>query len=332
MTFPKLLALVACILFGVIGIAALFKGGKTPPLKIESVTEVPLEIEIDQQIQSTAPSKPKYKSKTKPITTASPVPVIQTHHEGELPDANRIEELFSKNDPKLPIVQTVTYKSRVSWQKGRPAWLSDYAAHYSTSRHFIARSLNGKPDYFKQDIAEGDRFNVLDPDKNFSFYMLIDTSRSKMWFYYIDGETKEKILLKTYPVGLGRLDSSKASGMLTPLGKFTLGNKIAIYKPKVMGLHQGKKTEMIQVFGTRWIPFDKEIGESTAPAAGIGLHGVPWVSTPKGELVENVDSLGKYESDGCVRLATADIEEIFAIVITRPTVVELVKDFYEAQN
>ena len=88
---------------------------------------------------------------------------------------------------------------------------------------------------------------------------------------------------------------------------------------------------MIKVFGTRWIPFEKEIESCTAPAAGIGLHGVPWVPNSQGELVEDSSSLGKYESDGCVRLATQDIEEIFAIIITRPTTIELVKDFYESK-
>ena len=57
-------------------------------------------------------------------------------------------------------------------------------------------------------------------------------------------------------------------------------------------------------------------------------HGI---QDEKGELVETSESLGKYESDGCIRFATQDIEELFAIIITRPTTIELVKDFYEAK-
>lgn len=327
MSFPKLLAVIAVVLFCVIGIAALFKSGKSTDASLPEVSQGPVEVELDQEIRMAAAPPPKLAVVT---PTVSGVPTHPRKPEGELPDANRIDELFNKVEPKLPIVQTITYKSRVAWQKGRPAWLSDYAAHYSTSRHFIARSLNGKPDYFKQDIAEGDRFNVLHPDKKISFYLVIDTSRSKMWFYYFDQDANERVLLKTYPVGLGRIDSSKPSGMLTPLGKYSLGNKIAIYKPKVMGFHNGAKTEMIRIFGTRWIPFDKEIGECTASATGFGIHGVPWVPNAKGETVENIDSLGKYESDGCVRLATKDMEELFAVIITRPTTIELVKDFFDA--
>jgi lipoprotein-anchoring transpeptidase ErfK/SrfK len=183
----------------------------------------------------------------------------------------------------------------------------------------------------KQDIKEGDRFNVLRSDKNIQFHLVIDTTRCKMWFYYVDLDKNEPILLKTYCVGLGRPDATKASGLLTPLGKYSLGEKIAIYKPKVMGYHNGEKVEMIQVFGTRWIPFEKEISKCTASPRGLGIHGIPWTPNGKEELTEDLNSLGKYESDGCIRLATKDMEELFAIIITKPTILELVRDFRDAQ-
>lgn len=342
MSLPKLLAIAAGILFSVIAIASLMKGNKTRTPSTETALSAPLEIELDQEIQLASPSTTSQadlavEEKPAPLAVGSivqnePAIIVPVPRNNEtLPDANRIEELFTKGDTKLPIVQTIIYKSRVPWQKGRPAWLSDYASHYATSRHFIARSLNGKADYFKQDLAEGDKFNVLNPDKKINFYLLIDTSRSKMWFYYLDLDSNERVLLKTYHVGLGRIDSSKPSGMLTPLGKYSLGTKIAIYKPKTTGFHHGQKVEMIRIFGTRWIPFDKELGNNTAPAEGFGIHGVPWIASNEGDLIENVASLGKYESDGCIRLSTQDIEELFAIIITRPTTIELVKDFYEAK-
>lgn len=327
MSFPKLLAIFATILFSIIGIAAIFKGSSSTVTPIEIIAVAPVEIELAREIQVIPPRKTVIIP-----AVANPEVLISSDHGNEaLPDADRIEELFNVTAPQLPIVQTITYKSHVAWQKGRPAWLSDYASHYTTSRHFIARSLNRKVDYLKQDIAEGDRFNVLHPDKKINFYLLIDTSRNKLWFYYLDQDTNERVLLKTYTVGLGRIDSSKPSGMLTPLGKYSLGNKIAIYKPKTMGLHHGQKIEMIQVFGSRWLPFDKELGECTAPAAGFGIHGVPWGMNSKGELIEETSSLGKNESDGCIRLSTKDIEELFAIIITRPTTVELVKNFYDTK-
>ncbi|CAF23889.1 L,D-transpeptidase [Candidatus Protochlamydia amoebophila] len=318
MTLPKLLAFLCIILFGAIGIAAIFKSSSTP-VSTRPSNQIPLEIDLDQNIQVITPALAVAQQSRSPDFSLSTL---------ELPEANRIEELFVK-DSKLPIVETITYKSRVNWQKGRPAWLSDYAAHFETSRHFIARSLNGKPDYLKQDLAEGERFNVLCKDKNIQFYLIVDTSRCKMWFYYLADDEKKPVLIKTYPVGLGRLDSSSSSGLLTPLGKYSLGDRIATYKPKSMGIYQGKKTEMITVFGTRWIPFEQEIGHTTAPAKGFGIHGTPW-EYQSGLAVDQIDSVGKYQSDGCIRLTTPDMEELFSIIVTKPTTIEIVRDFSEA--
>ncbi|KAF3362262.1 hypothetical protein PHSC3_001181 [Chlamydiales bacterium STE3] len=334
MSLVRILIITALILFGFIGAAALLKKSKKTNLSDKAQTFLAVEeIELDQDLLPVQPapeiSAPPKAEEVKP----HPLPQIAVQELAEDIDGveeDRIEEFFNLSEPKLPIVETITYKSRVGWQKGRPAWLSDYAAHYETSRHFIARSLNGKPDYLKQDISEGDRFNVLRKDKNVQFHLVIDTSRCKMRFYYIDLDTKDKTLLKTYRVSLGRPDSRKSSGLLTPLGRYEVGSRVAIYKPSVMGFHKGQKIEMIRTFGTRWIPFEKEISGCTEPAKGFGLHGVPWIMEG-GKLLEDATSIGKYESDGCIRLATADIEEIFAIIITKPTTVELVKNFSQAK-
>jgi hypothetical protein len=356
MTYPKLLALVTFLLFTIIAVLAFIKGGKssapkevvplayTKPVPIELGAEVrevkppqpSAPIPVVHEVQKSVEIKPVVEKPVaeKPVVQkvapepAKPVPAATN---APLPDADRVAMLFNKGDPKFPFVETVTYKSRVSWQKGRPAWLSDYAAHYATSRHFIARSLNGNKDYNKQDLAEGDRFNVLRKEKNISFHLLVDLGRCKLWLYALDTDKQERYLIKTYPIGAGRPEDNQTSGLLTPLGTYSLGSKIAIYKPKMQGFHNGKKVEMLRIFGTRWIPFDKEIKGCTAPAKSLGIHGVPCQVSSKGELVEDRDSLGKYESDGCVHLATDDIEEIFAIIITKPAVIELVADFNDAQ-
>jgi hypothetical protein len=347
MSLSKILVVFVFLLFATIAILALFKKGKDQT-QIEvseiKITEIPIDeaapsVENPNQesllpaVDSTLALLEKESRESKQENSQeNKLAVIDAATDTSgLPDVDRIEEFFNKGDPKFPFVETIVYKSRVPWQKGRPAWLSDYAAHYETSRHFIARSLNGGPNYFKQDIAEGDRFNVLSLDKKINFYLLIDISRSKMWFYAWDLDSNERTLIKTYRVGLGRLDSAKKSGSLTPLGKYSLGEKIAIYTPKSTGFHNGEKVGMITVFGTRWIPFDKEIKDCTAPAKGFGIHGVPWhYVASEGRFVEDKASIGKYESDGCVRLDTGDMEELFAIVITKPTVVELVQDFRQA--
>jgi len=310
------------LLFTVIGIAALKKGKKGQ--EIREFSSQPVEIVLEEE-----PSPA-----TEPKT-------VQTQHIPEqedlprssqgLPTADRIDELFNTGEPKLPIVKTITYKSHVPWHEGKLAWISDYANHYETSRHFIARSLNGKPEYNKQDIIDGQNFNIFDPEKDVQFHLVIDASRCKMWFYAVDKSDKRSYLLKTYDVGLGRLNSTKASGLLTPLGVYQLGSRVAIYKPRVMGYHHGNKVEMIQIFGTRWIPFEKEVKDTTAPARGFGIHGIPWNRDENDRLAELRDSIKTYDSDGCIRLLTEDIEEIFAVVITKPTTIEIVNDFNAAK-
>ena len=327
MSLPKIFAVVTLLLFAMIGVAALFKkGAESPPFSTStsSDTQSPIEVAFDTEVQTVMPAI------SSPEKISLPQGGSRRINDVDLPDANLIEELFNKNGSKLLIVETITYKSHVPWQKGRPAWLSDYASHYNTSRHFIARSLNGKPDYLKQELAEGDKFNVLRKDKDFEFHLVVDTSRCRMWFYYLDLDDKKPVLLKTYQVGLGRLDASKTSGLLTPLGKYSLGGRVAIFKPKVTGNYQGKKVEMITVFGSRWIPFEKEIEQCTAPAKGFGIHGTPWILNAQGVLADSAEGIGKYDSDGCIRLATSDIEELFAIIISRPTTIEIVRDFSES--
>ncbi|MBA3602677.1 MAG: L,D-transpeptidase [Parachlamydiaceae bacterium] len=345
MTFPKFLVIATALLFTTIGVLAFFKTGKTSSkVKTEATpiaVAIPILLEREVQVATQDPSPPQV---AKPAAVKEAVVALATNstidvsprpenieRDRPLPNTDRIYQLFNKGEPKLPFVETITYKSRVSWLKGRPAWLSDYASHYSSSRHFIARSLNGKPDYLRQNIAEGDTFNVFRKDKNINFHLLVDTSRCKLWLYAIDVDANKRFLLKSYQVGLGRPDGQKASGLLTPLGKYSLGSKVMSYEPKMEGHHNGQKVEMVRIFGSRWIPFEKEVTGCTVPAKGFGIHGVPWAPNKAGVLAENCSSLGKYEGDGCVRLATADIEELFAILITKPTVIELVNDFFEAK-
>jgi hypothetical protein len=295
---------------------------RTPTPKLEKPKEIPALVQ-EISIPTPTPKAPLPKA-PEPAPVAAPTV--------GLPDANRIASLFATDASKLPIVETVSYTSRVPWIQGRPAWVADYASYYNTSRHFIARSLNKKVDYFTQKIGPGDRFNVFRKDKNIQFYLVGDLSRCRIWFYYIDLDLNERVLLKTYSMGVGRAEPKKESGNLTPIGKYSFGDKVALYKPTTMGFYQDQQIELIRIFGTRWIPFDQEIEGCTEPSKGFGIHGAPWVEDPTThKWVEDLSPIGKYESDGCIRLSGEDIEEIFAIVITKPTVIELVTDFYDAK-
>lgn len=341
---PRILIFVTVVIFGFIFGAALFNKKEKSQENSSRATEVvvgdsetPIEIIVKPTPTPTPPPPPEPK-KVEPVkveTKETPrveknISVDPIKSLDGLPAADRIDELFSTSGPKLPFIKTITYQSRVAWLRGRPAWIVDYASHYKTSRHFIARSLHGKRDYEKQDVSNGDRFNIFDPDVDLSFHLVVDLSRSKMWLYAVDKTHRENTLLKVYDVGLGRQDPSSPSGLLTPLGTYTLGNNIAVYKPNSNDIHKGKKIEMIRVFGTRWIPFGSEVKDTTAPAKGFGIHGVPWVADNSSEqLHEDISSLGKYESDGCIRLAKEDIEEIYAIIVTKPATIQMVSGFSE---
>jgi len=303
---PRILLLGALSLFAVIGVVAVGKRAFFSPKKNVVV----------------AGAKPIPVAKPIPKVLATQTPVA-TQPDGDFPIVNRIQQLFSTTGSKLPIVETISYASNVAWLKGRPAWIGDYAAHYSTSRHFIARSLNGKPDYFTQKVGVGSKFNVFRKDRNIQFHLLVDLSRAKMAFYYIDLDTSERVLLKTYQVGIGKITPK---GSLTPLGKFTLGDKIAVYRPGIMGLFQDKQTEMIRVFGTRWIPL------LTPNTTGYGIQGAPWEPDSKtGQYIEARQVIGKTESNGCIQMAHEDLEELFSIVITKPATIEIVQQFKDAK-
>ncbi len=247
----------------------------------------------------------------------------------DFPYADRTGELFEPQKTTLPFVETVTYSASVPWLKGRPAWIADYAVHYATSEHFIARSLAGASNYFTIAANEGDSFNVLAKDRSLEFYLVVDTHRCMMALYCYDAISKKRVLLKSYSVGLGRRDPQSPSGCLTPLGRFKLGENIAIYKPGEMGLYNDQKVELIQVFGTRRIPFNETISGTTSPV-GYGIQGAPFVRE-KGKILQQSELIGKYMGEGSICLARGDLEELFAIVTARPAYVEIVTDIHRAQ-
>jgi len=322
MAMPRIILVGTVGLFAVIGavgaVKKVFFSPKALPQAI--IAAPPAKALVAAAAPQAAPVKPV-------------VPVALPPAPPAVPQVDRIQQLFTTGANKLPIVETITYSSQVPWLKGRPAWVGDYAVHFATSRHFIARSLNGKADYFTQKVCPGSKFNVFRKDKNFQFYLLVDVAACKMLFYYHDMDTNERVHLKTYAVGLGK-KAATPSGTLTPLGKYLLGDKIAVYKPGVMGLFQEKQVEMIRIFGTRWLPFGKELGGS-ANVKGYGIQGAPWIpSNQEGKWTELRLELNQglnQGTGGCIYMNHEDVEELFAIVVTKPTTVEIVKNMKDAK-
>lgn len=305
MSFPRIVVLGTVSLFSIIGILG---GVKKAAQKRSKAMEQAALFELYQE---------KLRIFSPDCEFSSPIAI-----NGNFPEIDRTEELFTPSRKMLPIVETVTYSSSVSWLRGRPAWISDYAKEYSTSRYFIARSLNQRAEYSTPTVFEGSKFNVFSQEKPIDFYLIADLAQCKLGLYYYDRTANERIFIKSYPIGVGRL--SKEGDSLTPVGRFVIGDQVGIYNKGVMGYHLATKTEMIQVFGTRWIPFDG--------ASGIGIQGAPWVKDPKTEdLYEDVSSIGKQETNGCIRMAQQDIEELYSIIITKPTFIEVVKELQQAK-
>ncbi|MFN0064898.1 MAG: L,D-transpeptidase [Chlamydiales bacterium] len=306
------------VVFGAIGAVVLF-AIMSWPQKREEVREVIL---IDEPLVATQGE----------ILQATPGSLEPLCDSAQLSaDVDRMAQIFHPYHSPLPIVETVNYVSRVPWVTGRSAFLGDYAAHYKTSKHFISRSLHGIGNYLSDAVQNGEAFNVLREDKEIEFHLVLDLSRLKMRLYYYDVGEQNRCLLKSYPVCCGELNSRKASGSLTPTGTFSLGDEIAVYREGMIGSVKNKPLEMVTVFGTRWIPMDAGIANCTGSCKGIGIHGVPWRRDKGGELVEKRDCMGHYEGNGCIRLLTEDMEELFALIVSRPAYIHIVKDFSFAQ-
>lgn len=100
---PKLLAAVAMILFAMIGVIAFFK--KPAPSVKAPQAQVPIEIVLDQDTVSLPPPVVPQKS---PETPA------------ELPEADRIEEFFNKEGPKLPLSKRLLIRAMCPGKRGGP--------------------------------------------------------------------------------------------------------------------------------------------------------------------------------------------------------------------
>jgi lipoprotein-anchoring transpeptidase ErfK/SrfK len=329
MSLPKIFLTVSISLFALIGVLALVKKGTVSNKKEHTAPVARQEVELSLLGRPQEPVRvvpPPRLEAPVAVVIAPPVEeqAVVIEHDVE-PEG--LSTLFAKNS-NCPIVETVVYKSHVPWKHQRSAWLIDYAQHYRTPLDFIYGSLNGNGDFSPKNVSEGTAIRVLKKDLTFRFHMVVSLSSCRLRLYYVLPKDRRAVFLKTYQVGVGRKDASKPSGSLTPTGLYQLGSRVGVFRPRMTGMYRGKKVELMRVFGCHWIPFEKEIRGCSEPAKGLGIHGVPMDRNEQtGELVENIASLGHYESDGCIRLAGKDIHELFAIVSTRQTFIEIVPTF-----
>jgi len=337
MNVPKLFLTVSFLLFAGIGTVALVKQ-KQQTLSMPS--QVVVDNSSEQHVDPSLLSRPKELSPTLLVpskkATELPLPAVEMAPEeqpvviehDEEPEA--LKALFLRGS-SCPIVETVRYKSHVPWKPHRPAWLIDYAYHHKTPLEFLYRSMYDGEDKIPSSVADGVQFNVYRDNVDFRFHLVASLSSCRMRMYYVLLKEKKVVFLKSYPICVGRKSEQAASGTLTPLGLFQLGPRVAVFKPHMMGSHKGKRVELMQIFGSHWIPFEKEIAGCSVPAKGYGIHGTPMVRNSRGDIEEQINTLGGYHSDGCIRLSGKEMKELFSVISTRKTYVEIVPSFQQSR-
>ena len=239
---------------------------------------------------------------------------------------NRTHRLFDQGHRKLPFMKTVSYTHNVHWMPSRSALISDYAKYYKLSNQFLSRSLNsGKTEELYRKITQGDSFNVIDENRKIEFNLVCDLSLRYLHLYAVDKDLGERYLLRVYKVAVGAVDPLQASGSTTPLGNYKLSSRVGIFKPGETQKISGRTLEMIQLYGTRYIPFGRK-GQSCA------IQGNPWhMTADTDELQEVRTGIGKYSTEGNIQMNAEDVEELFSIVTCRPTTIQIVKTFSEAK-
>lgn len=334
MSLPKLFLTVSVALFAIIVSLAFVKRScshkTSSSIQIEKKQEVELSLLTKTKKAKSPLSTPVQTELLSPVAKAPPAeerPLVIEHDT----EPEGLSSLFTKGT-SCPIVETISYKSHVPWKRQRAAWLIDYSNYYQTPLDFIYRSLTGNPDATPAKIYDGVQFNAYRRGLDFRFHLVVSLSSCRIRLYYVIPKERRVVFLKTYPVCLGRKDASHQSGCLTPLGMYQLGTKVAVFRPRLMGMYKGRKVELIQVFGTHWIPFERELESCSEPAKGFGIHGTPMCRKgQRGELEEDNSSIGRFESDGCIRLMGKDMKELFSVISTRTTFIEIVQSFQQSK-
>lgn len=204
----------------------------------------------------------------------------------KVPDENplweKTVELLGRANTKILFSDFYFPEKKRSYQVRPNDGLRKIAMRHNTSTEAVQRSNNMK--LTNLNVQLGKTFNIYTGD----WEIIISKSRKKL--YLFDG----KKLFKVYDIGIGKQNR-------TPTGVFKTGVKKKNpdwYSPK------GKRPfgDPENVLGTRWISLNPD-GKTSRPVSGLGIHGT-WDPT----------SIGKAESNGCLRLLNKDVEELFAII------------------
>ncbi len=217
----------------------------------------------------------------------------------KVPDANplwqKTVKLLGEANTEILFSDYPFPSKKVNYHVQANDGLRKIAMKHNTSVEAIQRSNNMKLTDFN--VQLGKTYNIYVG----KWEIVISKSRRKL--YLFDG----KKLFKAYSIGIGKQDR-------TPTGSFKTGGKRKNpdwYSPK--GKVPFGNPE--NVLGTRWIRLNPN-GKTSRQVSGLGIHGT-WAP----------ESIGKAESNGCLRLLNKDVEELFAILPNerKPVPVTIIK-------
>lgn len=217
----------------------------------------------------------------------------------KVPDANplwqKTAKLLGDANTKILFSDYPFPQKKVNYHVQPNDGLRKIAMNHNTSVEAIQRSNNMALTDFN--VQLGKTFNIYVG----KWEIIISKSRRRLYLF------DDKKLFKVYDVGIGKQNR-------TPTGVFKTGGKRKNpdwYSPK------GKIPfgEPGNVLGTRWIRLLPN-GKISRQVSGLGIHGT-WAP----------ESIGKAESNGCLRLLNKDVEELFAIIPNerKPVSVTIIK-------
>ncbi len=194
----------------------------------------------------------------------------------------KASEILNKSNMKILNENYIVKGKTVRYSVKSGDALSRIAKKFGTTVEAIKRSnkLN------KNNIFPNQTLHIYQAKWN------IKISRKKYLLYLYDGED----IFKIYHIGLGRLNK-------TPTGGFKIKNRIKNpiwYPPNgdPVILNDNPKNPL----GSRWMALEG-IDSETEGLKGFGIHGTI-----------NPESIGKNESNGCIRMVNKDVEELFSLM------------------
>ena len=197
-------------------------------------------------------------------------------------EQSKIKAQLDEINRKLVFSQAPSPDSFFYTVKGGDA-LSKIAGKFNTTYEMIMLTNNK----YRTDIRVGERLKIIKG----TFNILVDKSDFTLTVLLNND------YIKQYKVGTGKDDK-------TPLGDFEIAEKMK--EPTWYaddGIYEFGHPK--NVLGTRWIGFKDKPG-----IYGYGIHGTA-----------DPDSIGKMESNGCIRLKNEDVEELYSFVTESTKVV-----------